>query len=163
MEVPYAKYLEYFAYGGTGPGVQVVDTPYLSSPPKGLIALLTAMSSKMEGQKLLQTAKAPSLLFVDICKELLASFPAWQIVGAQATYNPLGQMVTFLSKDDIISKADRLSAIREGGMVERELDQSVDRSCKEDPFDQLVHCRISAVYARRTLFFCKKVVKMAHN
>ena len=77
MEVPYAKYLEYFAYGGTGPGVLVVDTPYLSSPPKGLIVLLTAMSSKMEGQKLLPTAKAPSLLFVDICKELLASFPAW--------------------------------------------------------------------------------------
>ena len=114
VEVPYAKYLEYFAYGGTGPGVQVVDTPYLSSPPKGLIALLTAMSSKMEGQKLLPTAKAPSLLFADICKELLVSFPAWQIVGAQATYNPLGQMVTFLSKDDIISKVDRLSAIREG-------------------------------------------------
>ena len=89
-------------------------TPYLSSSPKGLIALLTAMSSKMEGQKLLPTAKAPSLLFADLCKELLASFPAWQIVGAQATYNPLGQMVTFLSKDDIISKADRLSAIREG-------------------------------------------------
>jgi len=121
---------------GTGPGVLVVDTPYLSSPPKGLIALLTAMSSKMEGQKLLPTAKAPSLLFADICKEggsgmplagfvvelqsreLLAGFPAWQIVGAQATYNPLGQMVTFLSKDDIISKVDRLSAIREGASPE---------------------------------------------
>jgi hypothetical protein len=65
-------------------------------------------------------------------------------------------MATFLSRDDIISKADRHSAIREGGMVERELDQSADRSCKEDPLDQLVHCRISAVYARRIRFFCKK-------
>jgi hypothetical protein len=35
--------------GGTGLGVLVVDTPYLSSRPEGLIALLTAMSSKMEG------------------------------------------------------------------------------------------------------------------
>lgn len=124
--------------GSTDPGVLVVDTPYLSSPPKGLMALLTAMSSKVEGQGLLPTAKAPSLLFADICKqgssgmplagfvmelqsrEVLAGFPAWQLVGAQATYNPLGQMVTFLSKDDIISKVDRLSAIREGEM---ELDQ----------------------------------------
>lgn len=130
--------------GGTGPGVVlVVDTPYLSSPPKGLTALLTAMSSKVKRQEglLLSTTKAPSLLFADICKEggsgmplagfvvelqsreVLAGFPAWQIVGAQATYNPLGQMVTFLSKDDIISKADRLAAIREGGMVEKKLDQ----------------------------------------
>jgi len=43
---------------------------------------------------------------------VLTGFPGWRVIGAQATYNPLGQMVTFLSVDDISSVADLLSRER---------------------------------------------------
>jgi len=87
--------------------VLVVDSPYLTRPPQELEALLL----EAQGGK-----HAPAVVFADICKEgpamPFASFvvslqksgalPAtWRAIGATNTYNPLGQLLTFLSPDDI--------------------------------------------------------------
>jgi hypothetical protein len=92
--------------------VLVVDSPYLSRPPaqlQSLLADLTATASKGAGA-------GPAVVLADICKEgpgmPFASFVVslqaagalpsqWRAVGAQPTYNPLGQLLTFLSAEDI--------------------------------------------------------------
>lgn len=83
--------------------ISIIDCPYLSGPPKGLNDL---MASK----------KYDHVLFADICKEgpgmplagmavvlqKRGTLPvAWQAIGAQFTYNPLGNTLTFLSATDI--------------------------------------------------------------
>lgn len=92
--------------------VLVVDSPYLTAPPKQLQVLLKELAPN-----------APAVVFADICKEgpamPFAAFvvklqnagllPAqWRAVGAQPTYNPLGQLLTFLSSDDIAQAATSL-------------------------------------------------------
>eukprot|EP00051_Salpingoeca_urceolata_P001437 m.41009 g.41009 ORF g.41009 m.41009 type:complete len:889 (+) comp11422_c0_seq2:841-3507(+) len=87
--------------------VAVIDSPYLSSAKDGL---REAVSDKSR------------VLFVDTCKQgqhplagiitqlqserLLPS--AWQCVAALPTYNPLGQTLTFVSDDDVRSRALQL-------------------------------------------------------
>jgi 2-oxoisovalerate dehydrogenase E1 component len=90
--------------------VDVCDCPLLSTVPQGL-------------KKLLETKKYRSVLFADICKEgqhPLASHMAHlmnadlldgvrvRCATAQRTYNPLGTVLTFLSKEDIIAELSRL-------------------------------------------------------
>lgn len=87
------------------PSVAVVDSPYLSAAPAELKILLQASS----------TAKA-TVVFADICKQRMGPLSAisvqlhneqilkgrkWTLVGAADTYNPLGNLVTFLSEADI--------------------------------------------------------------
>jgi deoxyxylulose-5-phosphate synthase len=87
--------------------VLVVDSPYLSRPPQQLELLL---------QELRQHSPSAALVMADICKNgpamPFASFvvklqasgalPAqWRAIGAANTYNPLGQLLTFLSTEDI--------------------------------------------------------------
>jgi 2-oxoisovalerate dehydrogenase E1 component len=81
----------------------VVDCPYLSSPPKKLV-------------KLLSSGDIGHVVFADVCKDgpgmPFAAFitqlqnkkalPAsWRCVGAVRTYNPLGRTLTFTSEEDI--------------------------------------------------------------
>lgn len=87
--------------------VLVVDSPYLSRPPKQLELLM---------QELRQANPSAALVLADICKEgpamPFAAFvvklqnanllPArWGAVGATNTYNPLGSLNTFLSPEDV--------------------------------------------------------------
>jgi hypothetical protein len=87
--------------------VLVVDSPYLTHPPKQLELLL---------QELRQSSPHAALVLADICKEgpamPFASFVVklqaanllpvrWGAVGATNTYNPLGQLLTFLSPEDV--------------------------------------------------------------
>lgn len=95
--------------------VLVVDSPYLTRPPKELESLLDELHGK--------NGAAPAVVFADICKEgpgmPFASFvvnlqksgllPArWRAIGGTNTYNPLGQLLTFLSPDDIEQAATAL-------------------------------------------------------
>ena len=83
--------------------ISIIDSPYLSNPPQQLIDLL-------------QSKRFDAVLFADICKEgpgmpfagIAASLQKkgslsvpWQAIGAQQTYNPLGNLLTFLSTTDI--------------------------------------------------------------
>lgn len=87
--------------------IYVVDCPYLSSPPKQLLELFSKLSRENT-----------RVVFADVCKEgsgmPLAGFAInlqnqlllpskWKVVGSTPTYNPLGQLVTFISSDDIES------------------------------------------------------------
>ena len=84
--------------------ISVVDCPYLTSPPSDLKKFASDLG------------KNDRLLFADICKEgpgmPFAGMAAimqneglldcpWRAVGAQATYNPLGNTITFLSAEDV--------------------------------------------------------------
>ena len=90
--------------------MSIVDCPYLSAPPQQLNDLLVS-------------GQFDYVLFADICKEgpgmpfagmatLLQKNGSltvpWQAVGAQYTYNPLGNTLTFLSTEDIINGVDIL-------------------------------------------------------
>jgi len=90
------------------PDVTVIDSPYLSSASQGLLKALPNYDS---------------VLFVDICKVGQHPFASialesrknnalkndhWDVIGAAATYNPLGQLTTFVSKEDVVSEAVRL-------------------------------------------------------
>lgn len=82
----------------------VIDCPLLSRVPEGLRAALA-------------DGGFDAVLFADPCKEgqnplaghiarlqLEGRLPAqWQSVAAQATYNPLGSTLTFLSPEDIVA------------------------------------------------------------
>ena len=87
-----------------------MDSPYLSAAPADLIAFLKSPS----------TAKA-EIIFADICKQRMGPLSAisvqlhneqilngrkWGLVGAADTYNPLGNLVTFLSEADIKEAVD---------------------------------------------------------
>lgn len=103
--------------------VMVVDSPYLSSPPAALVNLLSS------------SAGFEHVVFADVCKEgagmIFGGFvvqlqsknqlgASWRVVGAQPTYNPLGQTLTFLSSEDIQAAADALlrkDKIRNAGVV----------------------------------------------
>lgn len=81
--------------------ISVIDSPYLSSPVPSLVSVL-------EGHE--------RVLFADICKVGQHPFASislglkkkgvldgrpWDVIGAEPTYNPLGQLTTFLSKEDV--------------------------------------------------------------
>jgi len=86
--------------------LDVIDCPYLSSTPQGL---KDTISQYRDGK----------ILFADICKEgpsgcvlsnMVCSLRSegilphhWELVSAPRTYNPLGNMSTFLNEDDIVS------------------------------------------------------------
>lgn len=88
-------------------GVTVLDAPYLSDVPKGLLEALPGFSR---------------VVFADPCK--LGQHPhagfvvklqgqgllprAWRSVAAAPTYNPLGSTVTFLNEADIVDAALQL-------------------------------------------------------
>lgn len=97
--------------------VLVVDSPYLSKPPKQLELLL---------QELKTANPSAALVLADICKNgpamPFSSFavklqnegllPArWRAIGAANTYNPLGKLLTFLSSEDIEKASIAASAI----------------------------------------------------
>ena len=81
--------------------VKVIDCPYLSGIPQGLI-------DAMEG--------VDAVVFADICKfgqhpfgahigslQFRDLLPAkWQVAAAQPTYNPLGTYLTFLNPPDVV-------------------------------------------------------------
>jgi len=85
-------------------GVSVVDVPYLSDVPSGLLEVLP---------------RFPRIVFADPCKlgqhphaGLVVKLqgqgrlpPAWRSVAAAPTYNPLGSTVTFLNEADIVDAA----------------------------------------------------------
>ena len=83
--------------------LSVIDCPYLTAPPKELCSALASKQFDL-------------VLFADVCKEgpgmPLAGMGAilqrsgdlsvpWHAIGAQFTYNPLGNTLTFLSAEDI--------------------------------------------------------------
>jgi hypothetical protein len=94
--------------------ITVVDSPYLSSAPGQLKELLSA------------TGGNDRVIFADICKqgpgmpfggisaalqnEGLLKVP-FRAIGAEATYNPLGNTLTFLSVADIRSAIDKLIGV----------------------------------------------------
>lgn len=87
--------------------IQVVDSPYLSHVP-------TILKSKL--------STVQRVLFADVCKagqhpfgnficdlqDLDALPKNWLCVTAQPTYNPLGNTLTFLNKEDIVEASERL-------------------------------------------------------
>lgn len=91
--------------------VDVVDCPLLSSVPQGL-------------RDVLATNAYDAVLFADICKEgqqplashvttllnegLLSSPQQVRCIAAVRTYNPLGTILTFLSKEDIVDAARKM-------------------------------------------------------
>jgi hypothetical protein len=98
--------------------IHVIDTPYLSSVPAALKLVL------QQQQRQGQTSRGVThVVFADVCKEgpgmIYGGYvtqlqkdgclpSSWMVVGAQATYNPLGQTLTFLSSDDIEACVRRL-------------------------------------------------------
>jgi 2-oxoisovalerate dehydrogenase E1 component len=104
--------------------IDVIDCPYLSRVPNGLMQLLAIQQYHRGG-----------ILFADICKQgpatnALSSHimelqqarllpPIWDFIGAPRTYNPLGSTVTFLNVDDIFEGAIALmERISEHGVVD---------------------------------------------
>lgn len=93
--------------------IDIIDCPYLSSPPQGLVSVLSQYEY---------------VLFTDVCKEgpgsgPLASMAAklhadrvlmseWSIVGAPRCYNPLGNACTFLSVSDVTNAVAKLKRPR---------------------------------------------------
>jgi len=92
--------------------VVVVDSPYLSAAPAELTSYLLSDC----------TAKA-KVVFADICKQKLGPLSGisvqlhneqvlkkkkWALVGATDTYNPLGNLLTFLSEDDIVEAVEQV-------------------------------------------------------
>ena len=91
--------------------IDIIDSPYISGIPDGLRNILA--DGRYEG-----------VLFCDICKEgpgsnTLSStiiglkkddiLPTnWCFVAAPRTYNPLGNMVTFLNEEDIINSCKKM-------------------------------------------------------
>ena len=91
--------------------IDIIDCPYLSSPPQGLVSILSQYES---------------VLFADVCKEgpgsgPLASMAAklhadkvlmskWSIVAAPRCYNPLGNTCTFLSVSDVTDALAKLKS-----------------------------------------------------
>jgi deoxyxylulose-5-phosphate synthase len=83
--------------------VTVIDCPYLTRPPEGLVTAL-----RDDGYT--------HVVFADICKQGQNPFGnfvttlqsagvlphKWRLVAAAATYNPLGQLCTFLNEDDVV-------------------------------------------------------------
>jgi len=85
--------------------IDIIDSPYVSDIPNGL-------------RDALSNASYDAVLFCDICKEgpgsnILSSTimglkstgilpKKWDFVAAPRTYNPLGNVVTFLNEEDII-------------------------------------------------------------
>lgn len=91
--------------------ITIADSPYLSEVPDGLRELMTR-------------GNYDTVLFCDICKEgpgsnILSStimglkkdgiLPnKWDFVAAPRTYNPLGNVVTFLNEEDIMSSFKKM-------------------------------------------------------
>jgi 2-oxoisovalerate dehydrogenase E1 component len=91
--------------------LDVIDCPYLSDMPLGLKEVI---------------GQYKGVLFADICKEgpgsnILSSMitslqredslPSnWEFIAAPRTYNPLGNTITFLSQEDIITHLGRIVA-----------------------------------------------------
>lgn len=87
--------------------VDVCDSPYLSAPT-------SALQQNLE--------QYDAVLFADICKQGNAPLGSmasvmhsekqlpgsWGVVAAPAAYNPLGNLVNFLSVDDIVEGANKL-------------------------------------------------------
>ena len=85
--------------------IDIIDSPYISGIPKGLRDALSSGQYELA-------------LFADICKEgpgsnILSSTimglqkdrilpEKWEFVSAPRTYNPLGNVITFLNEEDII-------------------------------------------------------------
>ena len=85
--------------------IDIIDSPYLSDIPEGLRDALSSGQYELA-------------LFADICKEgpgsnILSSTimglqkdrilpKSWDFVSAPRTYNPLGNVITFLNEEDII-------------------------------------------------------------
>ena len=98
--------------------LDVIDCPYLSDIPLGLKEVI---------------GQYKGVLFADICKEgpgsnILSSMitslqredslPSnWEFIAAPRTYNPLGNTITFLSQEDIITHLGRIVA-RDGASNE---------------------------------------------
>ena len=95
--------------------VLIVDSPYLSRPPKQLELLLHEIKEN-NATTSTTTTTSTAVVFADICKEgpgmPFSSFivklqsigilpPQWRAIGAQNTYNPLGKLLTFLSPEDV--------------------------------------------------------------
>lgn len=92
----------------------VADCPYLTSPPAELVQLVRDKHFK-------------HILFADVCKQG-AGMPlaghtvalqntgllpvSWRVIGAQPTYNPLGQLLTFLSPEDVVEAVENLVKTR---------------------------------------------------
>jgi 2-oxoisovalerate dehydrogenase E1 component len=91
--------------------LDIIECPCISDIPDGLREILN---------------RYEMVLFADICKEgpggnvlspMICSLhqehllPAkWQLVSAPRTYNPLGSMVTFLNKEDIVGAFKKMTA-----------------------------------------------------
>merc|ERR1711865_603866 len=86
--------------------VDVIDSPYLSSPSSGL-------------QNAVQ--QYDHVVFADICKtqnsplanmaaqlHTQKKLPQWAVVAAPIAYNPLGNLVTFLSVGDVVTTTRQL-------------------------------------------------------
>jgi 2-oxoisovalerate dehydrogenase E1 component len=94
-----------------GSGISVIDCPYLSHVP-------SVLESKLRSQ-------FKRVIFADVCKlgqhpfagficdlQSRGSLPRdWLSISAQPTYNPLGNTLTFLSKDDIMQASARILGI----------------------------------------------------
>ena len=98
------------AKGTTASNVVVLESPYLSAPPQELSDYLSSQSIQR-------------VVFADICKASMSPFSSistklhsegvldgkkWAVTAAADTYNPLGNLVTFLSEEDIQDAAERL-------------------------------------------------------
>lgn len=89
--------------------IDILDCPYLSGVPEGLKEVI---------------GQYDKILFADICKEgpgssVLSSTMSslwsegllvgdWEMVAAPRTYNPLGNMSTFLNADDVVAACQKL-------------------------------------------------------
>ncbi|CAE7489286.1 unnamed protein product, partial [Symbiodinium microadriaticum] len=92
--------------------IAVIDSPYLSSPPAALVRVLQQFDHVVFADV---SKEGASMIFGGFVvqlqnKKLLG--PSWRVVGAQPTYNPLGQLLTFLSSEDIESAAHALLNIK---------------------------------------------------
>lgn len=80
--------------------VTVVDCPYLSDVPKGLIAELEGKTKVVFADDC-KTGQNPFAGFIIKLKAMNKLPPSWGCVTAVPTYNPLGTSITFVDENDI--------------------------------------------------------------
>jgi len=85
-------------------GVTVLDVPYLSGTPAGLLDVLPGFSRVVFADPCKLGQHPHAGLVVKLQNEGLLP-AAWRSVAAAPTYNPLGSTVTFLNEADIVEAA----------------------------------------------------------
>eukprot|EP00981_Chlorochromonas_danica_P010016 scaffold2924_cov165-Ochromonas_danica.AAC.3 len=104
-----------FAQLEDGVQVTVIDSPCLSQTPAQLLQYLRDHRNEVAAVVFADVCKyTPTMplakMAVDLQNAEVLEGLKWKVVGAAPTYNPLGSYLTFLSKEDIVTTINSLTA-----------------------------------------------------